>query len=688
MKKIIPILLVILSSYVVNGQSIINRAFPNNTVRDWRFMAGYNLYVPRYNDTTQANIALNLGIDSCGAQIFTYNVNAMWYRQCSPKKWVLLSNGNAPVYTADRGVKIITGDVIRLTDTVEGAGTKFQWVYDKKAFRAGSVTGTEWNIANIGINSFAGGSNNIASGNSSTSFGLFNTASASASFAVGGLNVASNTYSIAMGESNVSSAYASLAIGNGGTASGQASSVFNLSNVAAGNGALATGISNYMNTLNGAVFGAYNDTTGYYANNPSTQVATDPIFVIGNGSGVGVRANAFEMLRNGATKFSSGITTTTDTTTFKPTAMDANGNLRKFGNWGIGAWSLTGNAGTVDGTNFIGTTDNIAFNIKVNNQKAGRISNTLANTFMGYQAGNSNTTGLQNTIFGHEAFYTNTIGYVNDVFGSSALYSNVDGNYNTAVGSGSLYKNTSGLGNVGVGFNAGRGIITGIKNTAIGIGTLYYNSSGSHNTAVGDSAYSVFGVLGSNNSLFGSGSQVLTTGLTNATAIGYKAAVNQSNSLILGSIAGVNGATVDANIGIGTVTPGWKLHVVGTSVLQGQVEMTDHVTVSGTLDAEGLLVANNGFTSVSEAFFNDKITVSTGPNPIAGTATLVAGTVTVNTNKVATNSIIFLTKNTSSGSFGSELTASSADIVNGVSFVIKSNSLLETSTVNWFIINQ
>src|SRR4030095_14168378 len=48
-------------------------------------------------------------------------------------------------------------------------------------------------------------------------------------------------------------------------------------------------------------------------------------------------------------------------------------------------WLLTGNAGTVDGTNFIGTTDNIPFNIRVNNQKAGRIDNTLGNTFWGYQ---------------------------------------------------------------------------------------------------------------------------------------------------------------------------------------------------------------------------------------------------------------------------------------------------------------
>ena len=34
-------------------------------------------------------------------------------------------------------------------------------------------------------------------------------------------------------------------------------------------------------------------------------------------------------------------------------------------------WGLRGNAGTVDGTNFIGTTDNIALSFRVNNTKAG-----------------------------------------------------------------------------------------------------------------------------------------------------------------------------------------------------------------------------------------------------------------------------------------------------------------------------
>jgi hypothetical protein len=48
-------------------------------------------------------------------------------------------------------------------------------------------------------------------------------------------------------------------------------------------------------------------------------------------------------------------------------------------------WGLAGNAGTSDADNFIGTTDDRPFNIRVNNQKAGRIDSALANTFFGYR---------------------------------------------------------------------------------------------------------------------------------------------------------------------------------------------------------------------------------------------------------------------------------------------------------------
>ncbi len=52
-------------------------------------------------------------------------------------------------------------------------------------------------------------------------------------------------------------------------------------------------------------------------------------------------------------------------------------------------------------------------------------------------------------------------------------------------------------------------------------------------------------------------------GVENATAVGYRSYVSQSNSLVLGSINGVNSATSSVNVGIGTSAPVRQLHIVG-----------------------------------------------------------------------------------------------------------------------------
>ncbi len=50
-------------------------------------------------------------------------------------------------------------------------------------------------------------------------------------------------------------------------------------------------------------------------------------------------------------------------------------------------------------------------------------------------------------------------------------------------------------------------------------------------------------------------------GITNATALGYQSEVTESNSLILGSITGVNNAAVDTKVGIGTTAPVSALNI-------------------------------------------------------------------------------------------------------------------------------
>lgn len=66
---------------------------------------------------------------------------------------------------------------------------------------------------------------------------------------------------------------------------------------------------------------------------------------------------------------------------------------------------------------------------------------------------------------------------------------------------------------------------------------------------------------GSFNTVLGEFANLSATNLTNATAIGTKALVGQSNSLVLGSINGVNNANADTNVGIGTTTPNFRFHV-------------------------------------------------------------------------------------------------------------------------------
>ncbi|MCB0447969.1 MAG: tail fiber domain-containing protein, partial [Gelidibacter sp.] len=144
-----------------------------------------------------------------------------------------------------------------------------------------------------------------------------------------------------------------------------------------------------------------------------------------------------------------------------------------------------------------------------------------------------------------------------------------------------------------------RAVGNGSFNSAFGLNTLRTNSTGSNNTAVGNSSLDG-NTTGNFNTGVGSDTNVASNNLSNATAIGSRAEVGASNSMVLGSINGVNGATADVNVGIGTTIPQDRLHIVGnirmvdgnealgrvlTSDANGTATWTDNVVVaSGTLD--------------------------------------------------------------------------------------------------------
>jgi hypothetical protein len=70
--------------------------------------------------------------------------------------------------------------------------------------------------------------------------------------------------------------------------------------------------------------------------------------------------------------------------------VNANGTVSCEPVGGGGSWSSTGNAGTTPGTNFLGTTDNTALELKVNGQRALRLEPTTSTpNLIGGDSGNS-----------------------------------------------------------------------------------------------------------------------------------------------------------------------------------------------------------------------------------------------------------------------------------------------------------
>jgi hypothetical protein len=143
------------------------------------------------------------------------------------------------------------------------------WMAPKGAFRAGSVTGTQWNAANLGTWSFAGGYNTQASGLLSTAFGSSTEASGVGSTAAGMYSKATGTASIAMGN------YVT----------------------APGNSAAAMGENTTARAFASTALGMWNDSLA--ASSPTAWVDTDPLFYVGNGTSATARNNALLITKGG-----------------------------------------------------------------------------------------------------------------------------------------------------------------------------------------------------------------------------------------------------------------------------------------------------------------------------------------------------------------------------------------------------
>lgn len=161
-------------------------------------------------------------------------------------------------------------------------------------------------------------------------------------------------------------------------------------------------------------------------------------------------------------------------------------------------WKKGGNAGTNPASDFIGTTDNVGFELRVNNQRAlrvepGSVGGNFSSNFISGASGNNVTSGVTGaTIGGGDNGFVNS---VSDHFGTvsggrantAGLFDTVGGGVsNTAQGSSSTIG--GGESNATTGFAAAIGggddnIASGFESTVVGGGDN--TASGDHSVVMG-----------------------------------------------------------------------------------------------------------------------------------------------------------------------------------------------------------
>jgi len=183
------------------------------------------------------------------------------------------------------------------TPPISGAGTRMMWYPDKAAFRAGIVSGSEWDQANVGVYSMAWGYNTTASAIAAMAMGYSTTASGSYSTAIGYNTTASGLYATAMGYSAIASGSYSTATGHGSTSSGSRSTAMGYGTTASGQNSTAMGQNTTAEAYNSLAIGRYNVGGGV----GGSWLVSDPLFEVGIGTGPGTndRANALTVLKNG-----------------------------------------------------------------------------------------------------------------------------------------------------------------------------------------------------------------------------------------------------------------------------------------------------------------------------------------------------------------------------------------------------
>jgi hypothetical protein len=314
-------------------------------------------------------------------------------------------------------------------------------------------------------------------------------------------------------------------------------------------------------------------------------------------------------------------------TGYTPAVLTAGANIAITN----GAGSIT-IAASVGGSSLSGQTDSSTpFETALGHQ-AGNVNSGIDNTFIGYQAGLSNTSGTKNVALGARAldalttgshniaigpdalgsltttassniaigrealqnWNTTTASYTNIAIGTGALANLVSpsqggntivGNSggpsmstaegNTGIGQSTLFSTTTGNSNTAVGWLSMNSNTTGGANTAIGYRVMQSNTTGGSNVAVGQGA--LFSNTTSSNSV-AVGFEALTasTGASN-TALGYQAGdkiTTGTQNTVLGNAAGSSGTN--------DLTTGSNNTIIGFNAAASSATVSNEITLGNS----------------------------------------------------------------------------------------------------------
>jgi hypothetical protein len=213
--------------------------------------------------------------------------------------------------------------------------------------------------------------------------------------------------------------------------------------------------------------------SGSFLRSDTSGVFTSGTLTVSNGATLDVQGT----LRLGAEVVKTGANLVTN---LNADLLDGYDAVYLMGSGGSNAWSLNGNLNTIAGTNFLGTKDNQALELKVNNARALRLepnTNGAPNVIGGAPVNEVAAGVAAATISGGGAMNWNGVAYTNRV---AATGGTVSGGLQNEIQTGSLYGTLGGGIMNTILANSGMGTIGGGNQNIIGISVGYATIAGGY----------------------------------------------------------------------------------------------------------------------------------------------------------------------------------------------------------------